>query len=51
VTMKMSDPRDDWKHVLTKVLLYGENGNLKNGLMALGINDIADFLVDGTRRL
>jgi hypothetical protein len=45
VTRKMYDPRDAWEYVLAKALLYGENGHLRYGLMALlGIEDTTDFL-------
>jgi hypothetical protein len=45
VTKKMSDPRDALGQVLANVLLYGENGHLRNGLMAFGMKDITDFLL------
>jgi hypothetical protein len=45
VTRKMSDPQDVWEHVVAKVLLHEEPGNLRSGLMALGIKPITDFLL------
>jgi hypothetical protein len=44
VTRTMSDPHDAWQHVLGKVLLYEENDHIRQGLSALGIKDITDFL-------
>jgi hypothetical protein len=44
VTRRMSDYQDTWQHVLDKVQLYEEHDNLRSGLTALGIKDMADCL-------
>jgi hypothetical protein len=45
VTRKMSDHQDAWEHVVANVLLYEDPGNLRSGLMVLGIKDITGFLL------